>query len=164
MINQKKALNWRVKCWRIFLLLRYFVIIWHNTNARCKGLLVFHCAKFCNIIFQGTVSVISNDPSCKNGYARFTIVYWNLNLIKKEDIVVFMSVYVVNNSSLLFKNNGMRKLIYAKKPQMKIYSLKKQNHWYLIRTWSDKAFKGTVVNRALTSLHGGLLEIMLTIL
>jgi len=88
------------------------------------------------------------------------ILIWSIRKI----LVVFMSVYVVNNSSLLLKNNGMRKLIYAKKPQMKIYSLKKQNHWYLIRTWSDKAFKGTVVNRALTSLHGGLLEIMLTIL
>ena len=29
-------------------------------------------------------------------------------------------------------------------------SFKKQKHWYLINTWSDKAFKGTVVNH-----HGG---------
>ena len=52
---------------------------------------------------------------------------------------------------------------------MKINSLKNQKHWYLIHNWSDKAFKGTVVNRALVSLHchickvGGSLEITLTI-
>ena len=37
--------------------------------------------------------------------------------------------------------------------------MKKQKCWYLIQTWSDKAFKGTVVNRALPSLYGGLFEI-----
>ena len=40
-------------------------------------------------------------------------------------------------------------------PQMKINSLKKQKHRYLIHTLSDKAFKGTVVNRTLRSLHEG---------
>ena len=43
---------------------------------------------------------------------------------------------------------------FEKKPLKKINSLKKQNQWYLIHTWSDNAFKGTVVNRALLSLHG----------
>ena len=42
-------------------------------------------------------------------------------------------------------------------------SLKKQKKLYLIHSLSDKAFKGTVVNRALPSLHGGLLEITLTV-
>ena len=32
-----------------------------------------------------------------------------------------------------------------------------------INTWSEKAFKGSVVNRALPSLHGKSLEIMLTV-
>ena len=36
----------------------------------------------------------------------------------------------------------------------KINSLNKQNHGRLIHTWWDKAFKGTVVNRAQLSLHG----------
>ena len=36
---------------------------------------------------------------------------------------------------------------------MKMNSRKKQKHWYQINTWSEKAFKGTVVNRALSSLH-----------
>ena len=39
-----------------------------------------------------------------------------------------------------------------------------QKHGYLIHTWSDKSFKGTVVNRVLPSLDGGLLEITLTVL
>ena len=36
-------------------------------------------------------------------------------------------------------------------------------HRYPIYTWSDTAFKGTVVNRALSSLHGGSLEFTLTV-
>ena len=46
---------------------------------------------------------------------------------------------------------------------MQINSLKKQKHGHLLNTWSDKAFKGTVVNRTLPSLQGGLLEITLTV-
>ena len=47
---------------------------------------------------------------------------------------------------------------------MKIhYSLKKQKHGYLIHRGPDKAFKGTVVNRAYTSLHGGSHEITFTV-
>ena len=47
--------------------------------------------------------------------------------------------------------------------QMKIKSLKKQKHWYIIYTWADKAFKGTVVNWVLPSLHRGSLETTLTV-
>ena len=39
----------------------------------------------------------------------------------------------------------------------------KQKNGYLIHTWSDKVFKGTVVNRALPSLHGGSLKIIITV-
>ena len=35
----------------------------------------------------------------------------------------------------------------------------KQKHGFIILIWSDKAFKGTAVNRALQSLHGGSLEL-----
>ena len=46
---------------------------------------------------------------------------------------------------------------------MVINSLKKQKHAFLVHTGLDKAFKGTVMNRALSSLHGDSLEIMLTV-
>ena len=39
----------------------------------------------------------------------------------------------------------------------------KNKHCYLNRTWSDKAFNDTVVNRALASLHGGSLKFTLTV-
>ena len=42
-------------------------------------------------------------------------------------------------------------------------SLKKQTHNYLIHTWTDNAFKGSIVNRALTSLHWRSLEVTLTV-
>ena len=38
---------------------------------------------------------------------------------------------------------------------MKIIILKKQKHCYPLYTLSEKAFKGTVVNPALPSLHRG---------
>ena len=34
---------------------------------------------------------------------------------------------------------------------------------YLLHTWSEEAFKGTVVNQTLTSLHGGSIEIPITV-
>ena len=43
---------------------------------------------------------------------------------------------------------------------MKINSLKQQKHGYLIHTWSDKALKGTIANRALPSFQ---FEITLTV-
>ena len=38
-----------------------------------------------------------------------------------------------------------------------------QKLWCLIHTWSDKALKGTVVDWALPSLHGGSLQFTRTI-
>ena len=52
---------------------------------------------------------------------------------------------------------------FRRKPANGKNSLKKQKKLYLIHSLSDKAFKATVVNRALPSLHGGLLEITLTV-
>ena len=41
--------------------------------------------------------------------------------------------------------------------------LNKQKHEYPIHSWSHKAFKGALVNWALSFLHGGSLEITLTV-
>ena len=46
---------------------------------------------------------------------------------------------------------------------MKINSLKVQQYWYLIHTWSEKSVQGTVVHRKFPSLHWGSLEITLTV-
>jgi len=46
-------------------------------------------------------------------------------------------------------------------PQLKINRF--QNYCNLIHTWADKAFKGTVVNRVLSSLHWGSIEITRTV-
>ena len=35
---------------------------------------------------------------------------------------------------------------FVEKPQIEIISFQKQNYGHLTPTWSDKAFKGTVVN------------------
>ena len=46
---------------------------------------------------------------------------------------------------------------------MKPSSLSKRKPAYLIHIWWDRAFKGAIVNRALPSLPGGSLEILLTV-
>ena len=92
---------------------------------------------------KGTVSVISSDPSCKDCNENFYTTKQtprNLNLIKNvEETVVFLTKFL----RCFIYEQGMR------------------NHFRrltAIPSWSEKAFKGTVVNRALPSLHGGSLE------
>ena len=53
---------------------------------------------------------------------------------------------------------------FAKKPQLKINCFKKkQKLAYSTHTWSDKALKGTILNRALISLPGRSIEITVTV-
>ena len=49
---------------------------------------------------------------------------------------------------------------FVENPEWKINSFQNYKHSHLIHTWSGKAFKGTIVNRALPSLHDGSLEII----
>ena len=57
----------------------------------------------------------------------------------------------------------MKKRSFSIETANKKISLKKQKHFYLIYTWSEKAFKGSVVYQTLLSFHGGSLETMLTV-
>jgi len=58
--------------------------------------------------------------------------------------------------SLLFlKSKKCPTVTFAEKPQMKIINLMEQKPAYLVHTWSDNAFKGTLVNRTLVFLQGG---------
>ena len=66
-------------------------------------------------------------------------------------------------SPLLLLYTWNTQVSFTENSQMKINSLKKLKHWYLIHTWSDKAFKGTVVNRTIPSLHKGSFEITLIV-
>ena len=54
--------------------------------------------------------------------------------------------------SLLFLKSKKSASHFLREPKTEI------KHTYLIHTWSDTAFEGTVVNRELPSLHGGLLD------
>ena len=67
---------------------------------------------------------------------------WNLNLIKNGTVVFLIQkrAFFVSLSIAPCKQE-MRKSLSQRKQQMKINSLKEQKHWYLIYTWSDKAFK-----------------------
>ena len=89
---------------------------------------------------------------------------WNFNMIKNvEDIVVYdKGGFFLWVSPLLLINKKFASL-FAEKPQVKINSLKKHKHWYLIQTWTDKAFKGTFVTRTLPSLQEGSLKITLAV-
>ena len=70
-----------------------------------------------------------------------------------EDIVVFLGLQMLNSDNFhmwfysrnaLVENNQVSKLLTL---------------IYIIYTWLDKASKGTSVSRALSSLHGGSLEL-----
>ena len=62
-----------------------------------------------------------------------------------EDIVVFLT------RKFLFLR--VFSLLIISKKCASQSSLNRQINWYLIHTWSDKGFKGIVLNRALASLH-----------
>ena len=69
-----------------------------------------------------------------------------------EDTVVFLTwkVFISGSFSIAFD----KQVLVIRKS---LNGLKKQKQCCLIHTWSDKAFKGTVVNRTLPSLHGNTL-------
>ena len=75
---------------------------------------------------------------------------WNLIMIKNvEAPIIFptQKLFYSNNFSIISQK-------YTEKPKMNITNLKKKKRGYLILSWSEKAFKGTVVDWALPSLHG----------
>ena len=69
-------------------------------------------------------------------------------------LLIFLSVYFCE---------FLHSVLFAEKLQMEISSGNKGKQGYLKHTWPEKAFKGTVVNRALPFLHGGSLLITRTI-
>jgi len=90
---------------------------------------------------------------------------WYHALIKNvEDNTVFLAQKVFNSdiSPLLPKR---KKCATTRKLANENKQFKGTKAWiYNLYFWTDKAVMGTVVNRALSSLHGGSLEIMLTVL
>ena len=68
-----------------------------------------------------------------------------------EDIVVFMTRKVFNSD--IKSIASFKQVIFAEKLQIKITSLWKQKHKYLIHTRPDKAVEGTVVNRTFKFLY-----------
>ena len=91
---------------------------------------------------------------------------WNLNRINiVEDtdgflfmISLFIYLFIYDNSHMFYYSNNHAPA------RLKMISFQNYKHWYIIHTSPDKTFKGTVVNQALLSLHGGSLKITLTVL
>ena len=74
-----------------------------------------------------------------------------LEILNWSKMWKILSLFWLKNCCFLQVRNAQ--VSFAKNQQIKINSLKKQNHGYLIHTWPDLALKGTVVNRAVPSLH-----------
>ena len=64
-----------------------------------------------------------------------------------DDIVVFLAWTVFNSNNFSLVSD-------EKKQRTGSTGEKKQKHWYLIHSWSDKACQGTVVNRARYYING----------
>ena len=71
----------------------------------------------------------------------------NLKLIAQCKDARFFILVIFN---FLFFCSRSVQVIFEEKPQLKSINFQNCKHWYLIQTWSDNAFKGSVVNRALT--------------
>ena len=101
--------------------------------------------------FKGSVSVISSylprrwQCPIHNGTLETFIWYiiWEILSFFK----IWKCLFVI--IPIYFPAVEMR---IVEKPQLKVNSFQNCKHWYLVHTWSDKAFKGTVGNRALLSL------------
>ena len=116
------------------------------------------------IIIKGTVSVISSDPPCKDGNARFTTgplkalpdQVW----IRHSCLFIFKLFIFISDFSakwlayfLLIKALGKlteTKTLWVRKNEVIFHSF-------------DQIFKGNVVNRAFSSLHGGSLQSTVTV-
>ena len=105
-------------------------------------------AKTFRLLLKGTVSVFASDPPCKDG----TVSVHNVTLERYRLFFWLEKCLILIISPLLHISHKCVQVTFPEKLQMKLNSLKKQKHKYLIHIWSDKAFKGTVVNRALLSL------------
>ena len=71
------------------------------------------------------------ERTCKDDKTRCTTVYNGLlKPLSDQKLFSFLSFFIVSDKQELRKN-----------PQIKMNSLKKQKHWYIIITWSVKAFK-----------------------
>ena len=114
---------------------------------------------------KGTLCLILNNPPWKGGNARFTtvplkpILYqtcWRYCRFLALKLFDFYCCFIFSCSRNV-------QVTFEEKPQLKIISFPNFKHWYLIKTWSGKAFNGLVVNRVLSSLHGRSLEIKLTV-
>ena len=73
------------------------------------------------------------------------------------------NLYLINNIEYMFSCSRNAQITFGEKPQIKIISFQNCTHEYLIHTWTEKSFKGTIVNRALSSLHKGSPAVTLTV-
>ena len=104
-----------------------------------------------------TVSVISSAPPCKDDNAQFTTVPFKTLFWKK--CWRYRCFHQIFPPLLSVRKKCASHFL----RETAIENKQKPKHGYLIHTWSDKAFKGTVVNQALPSWHGGSLKIPLTV-
>ena len=99
---------------------------------------------------KGTVSVISSNHPCKDGNVRFTTVP-----LKSSDQVWnryprFFSNWLFSHLWVLNKSYNCAFFAYRKKEEIfRTFRVRIQS--YRSHFWSDKGFKGNVVNRALSS-------------
>ena len=94
-----------------------------------------------NTQLKGTVRLISSDPPCKDGNAWYTTVPLKPFLINNvEDLKVFIS-----DDFYMFSCCRNAQLTFVEKPQPLKICFHNYKHWYLIRSWSNKAFNGTTL-------------------
>ena len=130
-------------------LIKRFWVQWSHRILKMIMLLI--CGRYLHDI-KGTVNVISSDPSMQ----RWQFPIFNSNL------KTFNWSRYINSVSAVLRLNCT---VYSVSPRFRGVQviLKIFQHKALFTWWTVKGLKGTVVNRALLSLHGGSFKITLTV-
>ena len=72
-----------------------------------------------------------------------------------DDNVVFLTQKVINLFFIASSKQEMRKSLFRKTANENKRFKRNTNYGYAFHTRSDKAFNDSVINRTLSSLHGG---------
>ena len=109
----------------------------------------------------------------KISFYNFIICNFKWSSVQRSRIPIHNStletLFLINNVELSFFKKWIiscsknAQVTFVDNPQLNLICFQSLKQWFLIHTWSDKGIKGTVVNRAMPSMHRGSLEITLTV-
>ena len=82
----------------------WFISVFHNVEFSYFWIFSDREIKYISLFLDGTISIISSDPSCKDVNVLFTIAPWRLHNMKDSvEFIFLLSVYYDNSNILQLK-------------------------------------------------------------